>query len=127
MTIKFFKRNYIVSKKLNDGKNSLRGYASPKLITQNDFVHTENQEDQTPQVDQRNLVHAGQPKKSVNGETFLKPLGEDKNPRTTHAIMKSKNKHTDVYSQKSNIELNCSEGKNGGPKKQEGHPNISCF
>ena len=34
-------------------------YASP---TQNDFVYTEKQEDQTPQVDQHNLVHTGQPK-----------------------------------------------------------------
>ena len=65
MTTKFFKWNYIVSKKLNDGKNSLRGYASPKQITQNEFVHTEKQEDQTPQDDQRNLVHTGQPKSQI--------------------------------------------------------------
>ena len=124
MTTKFFKRNYIVSKKLNDGKNSLRGYASPKLITQNDFVHTENQEDQTPQVDQRNLVHAGQPKKSVNGETFLKPPGRDK--KSSHnSCNHEKQKQTQTFI-KSNIELNRSKGKNGGPQKQEGHPNNSC-
>ena len=42
-------------------------------ITQHDFVCTEEQEDQTPQVDQRNLVHTGQPKSQIMGKHFQNP------------------------------------------------------
>ena len=77
------------------------------------------QEGQTPQDDQGNLVCTGQRKKSVSGETFLKPPGRGKNPHTTHAIMKSK--HTDVYIKpKIKHRIKLFRGKNGGRKNRRG-------
>ena len=130
MTTKFFKRITSFLKKLNDNKSSLRGCtSSQKLKFLDVHVHRPNWS--------HNMISSVQKSKRIKPVKLINVISSiqdnqkvskwgniSKTPRKVQKSSHNSRNHEEQKQTqtfiKSNIELNCSRNKNGGPKNRRG-------